>query len=117
MRFAFGWPSHPCDRMQIPPSDSISPMPNIATLLKSEITRLARNEAKAFTDPIRKSNARHPHASAAWKRQVADLERQLARASRARDSRPTPDTDNTPTLRFTAKGLQTHRAKLGLSAG
>ena len=92
-------------------------MPNIASLLKSEITRLARKEVKALTDPIRKSNAQHRHDIAALKRQVAALDRQLTQAPRTRDTRPTPDTDNTPTLRFSAKGLQAHHAKLGLSAG
>lgn len=91
-------------------------MPNIASLLKSEITRLARKEVKALTDPIRKSNAAYRRDIAALKRQVAALERQVVRASRTRDSHA-PATPADTKARFNAKGLKSHRARLGLSAG
>lgn len=92
-------------------------MPNIAYLLKSEITRLARKEVKALTDPIRKSNAAYRRDIAALKRQVADLKRQVVRTSRTRDTSPSPTTPEGTKTRFAAKGLKSHRARLGLSAG
>lgn len=92
-------------------------MPNIASLLKSEITRLARKEVKVLTDPIRKSNAAHRRDIAALKRQVADLERQIARTPRTSEANRAVATLAGTKARFSAKGLKTHRARLGLSAG
>ncbi|WP_084073273.1 helix-turn-helix domain-containing protein [Noviluteimonas dokdonensis] len=92
-------------------------MPNIATLLKSEITRLARKEVKAQTDALRKSGASYRRDIAALKRQVTDLQRQLAAATRS-SKRATPsESAETTKVRFSTKGLKSHRAKLGLSAG
>ncbi len=34
-------------------------MPNLASMLKTEITRLARKEIKVAVDPVRKANAGH----------------------------------------------------------
>lgn len=92
-------------------------MANIATLLKSEITRLARKEVKAQTDALRKSGALYRRDIAALKRQVTDLQRQLAAAARTSKLTQPPQSAKTTTVRFSAKGLKTHRTKLGLSAG
>ena len=92
-------------------------MANFAALLKSEITRLARKELKAQLQPLRKANATQRHDIAALKRQLADLQRQLARATKAASgAAPATEGDDAP-VRFSAKGLQSHRARLGLSAG
>lgn len=92
-------------------------MANIATLLKSEITRLARKEVKIQTEALRKSGALYRRDIAALKRQVTDLQRRMAVANRA-SKRVTPsESAETTTARFSAKGLKSHRFKLGLSAG
>jgi len=67
-------------------------------------------------DQVRKSCAQQRREIASLKRQVADLQRQRSRASRAVDQ-PSTSEDNTAKHRFSAKGLRSHRAKLGLSAG
>ena len=48
-------------------------MPNLSTILKGEITRLARKEIKAAVDPVRKANAGH-------RREIAELKRKAERA-------------------------------------
>ncbi|MEN1929685.1 helix-turn-helix transcriptional regulator [Luteimonas sp. MJ250] len=92
---------------------------NLATVLKAEIARLARKEAKTQLEPLRKANAGYRRDIAALKREVAALARQVksgARPSRA-DKAAAPAADgDAPRVRFQAKGLKSHREKLGLSA-
>ena len=57
-------------------------MPNLSTILKGEITRLARKEIKAAVDPVRKANAGHRREIAELKRQVASLQRDLKSSSK-----------------------------------
>lgn len=89
-------------------------MANFSSLLKSEIGRLARKEVKAYVEPLRKANALQRQQLVALKREVAEL-RKVARQSapRAIKSDATPGQQ----VRFSAKGLKSLRAKLGLSAG
>lgn len=90
-------------------------MPNFSSVLKSEITRLARKEIKAAVDPLRKANAAHRREIAELKRQLALLQRAQKSANRQRQA-PAEAGDDTPKTRFVAKGLKTLRARLGLSA-
>lgn len=90
-------------------------MANLATVLKAEIARLARKEAKTQLDPLRKANAGYRRDIAALKREVAALSRQVKAGARpAKKAQAVPDEGRK--LRFSAKGLKTHREKLGLSA-
>ena len=91
-------------------------MANFAALLKSEITRLARKELKAQLQPLRKANGAQRHDIAALKRQLTDVQRQLAKATKASPV-ASPVAGTEAPARFSAKGLQSHRARLGLSAG
>ena len=52
-------------------------MSNIGTVLKEEISRLARKEVRSQVDPTKKTTTTHRHEIAALKRQVASLERQV----------------------------------------
>ena len=91
-------------------------MPNLSSVLKGEITRLARKEIKAAVDPVRKANAGHRREIAELKRQVASLQRDLKASSKPAKVRE-PEGDASPgSQRFSAKGLKSLRAKLGLSA-
>jgi DNA-binding transcriptional regulator YiaG len=90
-------------------------MPNFSSILKSEITRLARKEVKAAIEPLRKANGAYRKEIAELKRQVTSLQREtksLARPERAARQHP----GDLRTSRFSAKGLKTLRARLGLSA-
>ncbi len=51
-------------------------MPNIATVLKSEIARIARKEVRAETLQIKKQSTNYRSQIASLKRQVAALELQ-----------------------------------------
>lgn len=93
-------------------------MPNIASVLKSEIARLARKEAKSATQALRRLVHAQRSQIASLKRSVAELERGIASAGgRARRAAAVAAADGHPTqLRFSAKGLLAQRKRLGLSA-
>ncbi|GIK85005.1 MAG: hypothetical protein BroJett026_04860 [Betaproteobacteria bacterium] len=93
-------------------------MPNLGSVLKDEISRLAKRALRADVEAVRKSNAQHRRHIAAMKRQLADLERQVASLSRraaAGAATAQPAASRRP-VRFVAKGLRSQRARLGLSA-
>lgn len=91
-------------------------MPNLNSVLKSEITRLARKEIKSAVEPIRKANTEQRRQIAELKRQVAALQRR-AKASPAESKRRSEDVKEPRTgTRFVPKGLKSLRARLGLSA-
>lgn len=93
-------------------------MPNIATMLKQEITRLARKETKTGTDALRKANTQYRHDIAQLKRQVDGLAQRVAYLERQERERATTAVPETLAQgrRFSRQGLKTHRNKLGLSA-
>jgi DNA-binding transcriptional regulator YiaG len=91
-------------------------MPNIGALLKSEITRLARKEIRGEVASLRKAGAGYRRDIAALKRQIADLQRQMGANRRSRRAESADSTQSTK-MRFSAKGMKSHRAKLGISAG
>ena len=93
-------------------------MPNIGTVLKAEITRLARKESRGQIDATKKAAAQHRRDIATLKRQVTALERQvrlLARRALGATPAASPDAP-AKRVRFVAKGLRTQRGRLGLSA-
>jgi DNA-binding transcriptional regulator YiaG len=93
-------------------------MPNIATVLREEIARLSRKEARSQVDPTKKATGSHRRDIALLKRQVAELARQVAQLSRKmHDGNAAVPTDAAAKpMRFSAKGLQAQRRRLGLSA-
>jgi len=90
-------------------------MPNIATVLKTEIARLARKEVRTEVESLRKASAAYRREIADLKRKVAQLERGLKVASRARPA-PSVEPEETGRTRISAAGIRTLRSKLGLSA-
>ncbi len=93
-------------------------MPNLASILKQEIARLARKEARAEIAALKRQSVRH-------RRDIADLKRQVDRQSReiaflrkqekgrlADGATPKQET----TIRFSPAWLKAHREKLRLSA-
>jgi DNA-binding transcriptional regulator YiaG len=94
-------------------------MPNIQSLLKTEIARIARKEVRAETERLKKSSTNYRSQIAALKRSVAALEKQLSRqrgAAAAPASGEEKEQDGRRGFRFSAKGLAAQRRRLGLSA-
>ena len=93
-------------------------MPNIAALLKEEITRLSRKQTRALVEPLKKHVAAQRSDIAALKREAAELRRQLAAFGRAsqRAAPAAASEEGGPPRRFSAAGVQSLRRRLGLSA-
>jgi len=92
-------------------------MPNLALAIKTEISRIARKELRQQTQSMRKALAQQRREIALLKRETAALEKayrttfrtvkRVAAAQLVKEARP---------VRFSAKGLHSHRVRLGLSA-
>lgn len=99
-------------------------MPNIASILKSEISRVARKEVRAEIENLKKASVHHRAAIAALRRQVGALEKELrtvakggARGARGVNAGEAEEAgDGEPKRRFSAGRLAAHRTKLGISA-
>lgn len=96
-------------------------MPNVASVLKSEIARVARKEVRAVTDDLKKHLSLARKDIALLKRQLAAAEKQVARLTRtpARSAEPlasaaSPASDEKP-ARLRAGSLLSLRKRLGLS--
>jgi hypothetical protein len=61
-------------------------MPNIASVLKDEISRFPAKKCAVETSSLKKSSTTHRSDIAALKRRVQELERQLRRLGRAGES-------------------------------
>lgn len=100
-------------------------MPNIANVLKTEITRLARKELRVAVESLRKTAAAQRSEIASLRKRVVELEKQVRHASSTsaggtRGSARTqpaeaPQADSSG-LRFRAAGMAANRKRLGLSA-
>lgn len=97
-------------------------MANIDTVLKSEISRLARKQIRAEIEPLKRAALQHRGHVASLRRQVEALEREIKRFAKTGKRMPggSPDGSQEPSderpLRFRASGLASHRKRLGLSA-
>lgn len=93
-------------------------MPNIGSLLKSEISRVARKELRAETTALRQSVAQSRTQIAELKRRLQALEQQVKRLGKAGGRAPTvaPPAQAAAKIRFSAKGFAAQRQRLGLSA-
>lgn len=93
-------------------------MANVASLLKSEISRIARKEVRAETLGLKKTIGVYRAELAALKKRALAMEVELRRLSKAHAKSAPVEAPTHPAqkLRFTAKGLATQRRRLGLSA-
>ncbi|MDD5704285.1 MAG: helix-turn-helix domain-containing protein [Kiritimatiellae bacterium] len=93
-------------------------MSNIAKVLKDEISRIARKEARQIMAPLRKPATGARHAVAELKRRLALLEQQNKRMAAMLAKAPAPaSSDEAPkTTRnwISGKGVRSLRLKLGL---
>lgn len=93
-------------------------MPNIASILKAEISRVARKQIRGETSMLRKAISAYRSEIAALKRRALALEQAVRQASRSGRGSDRPLESKAPekTPRFSATGLASHRRRLGLSA-
>jgi DNA-binding transcriptional regulator YiaG len=93
-------------------------MPNIATVLKEEITRLARKEMRQHIDPLRAQALVQRKAIAALKSEVERLQRDLAKLGKGTPkSVPVKAGPSDPAkqTRYSGALLRKLRERLGLS--
>lgn len=92
-------------------------MPNLASILKGELSRVARKEIRTETVALKKAVNSYRSEIASLKRRTQALEQQLRRVSKTRGKIVAAE-DEAPAsgLRFTAKGLISQRRRLSLSA-
>ena len=92
-------------------------MTNIASIFKSEITRLARKEVRTETESLRKASTNHRSEIAALKKQLRELQTEVRRIAKGASSKQQPSKEQAPrTFKFSASMLKAHRQKLGLTA-
>lgn len=94
-------------------------MPNIASLLKAEISRLSNKAARQHTAKAHATATSLRKQVSGLRKQLQALEREVAalrrQAGRARPQAAEEGEDG-PRARFSAKGLRSLRNRLGLSA-
>lgn len=92
-------------------------MPNIGAVLKDEITRISKKVSRQEVTPIKTASINIRTQLAALKKQVQQLEREIAllrrKTSHPQALQPSVDAQ---TVRFSAKGLRSLRRRLDLSA-
>jgi DNA-binding transcriptional regulator YiaG len=95
-------------------------MPNIGSVLKSEISRVSRKEVRSETQALKKSVSQYRAQIADLKRRLQALEQQVRRLGKVTTRIAAPqaaaEAPAESQLRFSAKGLAAQRKRLGLSA-
>jgi len=93
-------------------------MSNIAVVLKEEITRLARKQARSLGRPLSKASARFRTDIAALKRENAKLHSEIVRLQRqVLKGGTTSNAEATvEKIRYSAASVKAQRKRLGLSA-
>ena len=91
---------------------------NIATALKSEISRVARKEVRAEVSALKSASSRYRSDIAELKRRIVQLERLVGQLSKGTRKRVAEVQGSEPAIvtRYSAKNLASLRKKLGLSA-
>jgi DNA-binding transcriptional regulator YiaG len=96
-------------------------LPNLASVFKAEIARIARREVKTQVEPLKKQLAASRAEVTSLKRRLSDLEKG-AKAKRTERSAEAAAADTSQSeadrnrFRFRASGLASNRKRLGLSA-
>jgi DNA-binding transcriptional regulator YiaG len=91
---------------------------NIATALKSEISRVARKEVRAEVSALKSASSRYRSDIAELKRRIVQLERLVGQLSKSPPKKAAEAQGGEPgkVTRYSARNLASLRRKLGLSA-
>ncbi len=91
-------------------------MPDVASVLKEEIIRLARSEIKKQIDPLSKRVQELNKTVTQQKKQIAVLEKSQSRAAKKTSSVVQPvDEESSSSARVTIVSIKSHRKRLNLS--
>jgi DNA-binding XRE family transcriptional regulator len=91
--------------------------PNIASVLKSEIARVARKEIRQEVEALKNADRQRRSQVAELNKLVKELQRALKQVQRMAPPPPqTPPNQGPGNLRFSPARLKAQRQKLGLSA-
>ena len=92
-------------------------MPNIMSVLKAEIARLARKEAKQIVAPVKKTSANYRGLIAGLRKQVGALQKEIAALKISTPKAEKAIAEIEPQGRFwiSGKGVRTLRKRLGLT--
>ena len=90
-------------------------MPNIASVLKEEICRLAKKEVKAQVGKTQKASAQYRRDIANLKRLMNQQEREINLLKKQQGQTP-KDEEPLESVRFSARSVKVQRGRLGLSA-
>jgi DNA-binding transcriptional regulator YiaG len=93
-------------------------MPNIASVLKEEIRRLAKKEVKAQVGTTKQAVARYRSDIANLKRSLSQQEKELKLLKKRAQQQGQPQADEEPleSVRFSARSVKAQRQRLGFSA-
>lgn len=92
-------------------------MANITSVLKEEITRLARKEIKSETETLKKASSLYRSEIADLKRRSIALEKEISKLGKEVSRNAPPKVEADPSkIRFIAKGFKSMREKLGITA-
>ena len=92
-------------------------MANLTSVLKEEITRLARKEIKSETEALKKAASQYRSEIVDLKRRAVALEKQLSKLGKEVSRNTPPKIEADPSkIRFIAKGFKSMRKKLGVTA-
>jgi len=94
-------------------------MANVGKVLKAEISRVSRKEAKSAVGPIGKSSVALKKVVADLMKRIASLEKEnkrlVAAVGKEEAKTPPKPSKETKKTRITSKGIRSLRRKLGLS--
>ena len=91
---------------------------NVMTVLKAEISRLAKKEIKKEVSPIKKANASYRGLIASLRKQLDSIQKELSslkKANPAPDKALAVETEPESRFRMTGQGVKAMRKRLGLT--
>ena len=93
-------------------------MPNIAAVLKQQITRVARREIRGLTKSLHKASVQFRRDIAELKRRNSRAQAEIARLERLNRGALAPKMTEADTadVRFTVRSVKSQRKRLGISA-
>jgi DNA-binding transcriptional regulator YiaG len=92
-------------------------MPNVVTVLKAEISRLAKKEAKVATSKLKRASVQYRSDIAKLRKQIGQQAKAIALLKkRTQEGQPQAAEEALETNRFSARSVKAQRRRLGLSA-